>query len=353
MLCLSVALNEAGRIARREYTGVDAATIALGFLLCRGFYLHQDWLMFYSTIAVLAARGLPTRTLLIATSATVLSATVIVIGCSQLNIIRDVVIDQGAGRLRHCLGFLYTLYPAQYILNVTLVSCYLLDRSMRLFHAVILLFINMVMLYLTRSRTIAAVAVTVIVVFFLRARFSSKRSTASKAAAILSWAFPLAAIMTFATTIIYIFLTLHSPDFARTLNVIAEGRFALQVRGLQNFGVRLFGQTIQWVGSGLELNGTNSAGANYNYIDNLFIHSLIQHGIIFTIGLISVATVRARKALRDNDIALLIVFAAIAIQGLVDDLSLALPYCSMWLTITAPLAPSANKLAETQGAIKQ
>ena len=112
----------------------------------------------------------------------------------------------------------------------------------------------------------------------------------------------------------------------------------MQVRGLQNFGVRLFGQTIQWIGGGLELNGTNSAGANYNYIDNLFIHSLVQHGSIFTIGFLSIATIRARKALRNGETALLIIFAAIAIHGLVDDLSLALPYCSMWLAIATPYA---------------
>ena len=335
MLCLAVALGEAGRITRGEYSGKDAVAIALAFLMCRGFYLHQDWAMLYSTIAIFGARGLPLRRLLWPAVITVFSVTLFVIVCSQVGVVPDVILDHGNGRLRHCLGFLYTLYPAQYLLNITLVLCFLLDRKMRPPHALLLLAATGGMFLLTQSRLIAFVSACVVLAFLVRKLPAKNMLRTGKIYAVLSWAFPATVVITAIASITYVICTNGAPEVASVFNTLTEGRVGLQVRGLATFGARPFGQIVQWVGSGLDVNGVSHANEGYNFVDNLYLHSLIQHGIIYTVALITLATARARRAWRGGETALVLVLAAVAFQAMFDDLSLGLNFCAMWLSLAS------------------
>ena len=333
LLCLAVALGEAGRIARGEYSGRDAIAIALAFLACRGFYLHQDWSMFYSTIAIFGARGLPLRKILWPALITVSSIALFVMACSQVGIIPDILLDHGRSRPRHCLGFLYTLYPAQYVLNCTLMLCFLLDRKVRIPHALGLLAASGAMYYLTSSKLTAFLGACVTAAFLARALCAERKVGFDKGYALLSWAIPITIGITIVASVTYVACTDVAPEVGKLLKKATEGRLRLQVRGLASLGVRPFGQVVQWVGNGLDASGVSHAKEGYNYVDNLYLHSLIQHGIIYTASLVTLATMRVRKAFQEGSTALVIVFAAVAFQAMFDDLPLCLNYCTMWLAL--------------------
>ena len=335
MVFVSVFYCELVRIAKREYSLRDAIALGLAFLMCRGFYLHQDWIMLYSTIAVFGARAVHLKRLLRPTLV-VLSATVLfIIACSQVGVIRDIVLDHGHSRIRHYLGFRYTLFPAQYALNFTLVLCYLLDRKVRVAHAVLLCAMHATMYYLTRSRITAFLGVIITLAFFIRSLPLGEKPKWKRMESALAWAIPISIVATIAVSLLYVWSSSNAPEIAKAINSLVGGRLKLQVTGLETLGVRPFGQTVAWVGNGLDSKGTVAlAVQGYNYVDNLFIHSLIQHGWIYTGLLMVLITSCAWKANRADDAALVLVIAAIATQALVDDLSLYLNFCTMWLALS-------------------
>lgn len=72
------------------------------------------------------------------------------------------------------------------------------------------------------------------------------------------------------------------------LNSMIGTRISLQQGAFKKFGVKLLGQNIQFVGSGLGLDGfpVDQFGA-YNYVDNLYMLTLVRYGgLYFVITLI-------------------------------------------------------------------
>ena len=66
----------------------------------------------------------------------------------------------------------------------------------------------------------------------------------------------------------------ESVQWMKKLNGLLSGRIALGKSGYVNFGIKLFGQKIQWVG------GEPGEGIAYNYVDSSYMQSLLNFGPI-------------------------------------------------------------------------
>ena len=60
---------------------------------------------------------------------------------------------------------------------------------------------------------------------------------------------------------------------------------SLSYEGIQNYGIHLFGQAIEWVG-GTVYYDTETDFSSYNYVDSSYIQILLSYGIIFLIVLL-------------------------------------------------------------------
>ncbi|MBP3803813.1 MAG: hypothetical protein J6I76_07930 [Oribacterium sp.] len=69
------------------------------------------------------------------------------------------------------------------------------------------------------------------------------------------------------------------------LNAFLGRRLSLQQEAFNTFGVKLLGQNIQFVGAGLGLDGVpvDQTGGAYNYVDNLYMLTLVRYGGLYFI----------------------------------------------------------------------
>lgn len=70
-----------------------------------------------------------------------------------------------------------------------------------------------------------------------------------------------------------------------TVNDLLTNRLSLSYEGIQNYGIHLFGQAIEWVG-GTVYYDTETDFSSYNYVDSSYIQILLSYGIIFLIVLL-------------------------------------------------------------------
>ena len=60
---------------------------------------------------------------------------------------------------------------------------------------------------------------------------------------------------------------------SKTVNDLLTGRLSLSYEGIQNYGIHLFGQAIEWVG-GTVYYDTETDFSSYNYVDSSYIQLL-------------------------------------------------------------------------------
>ncbi|SFG36674.1 hypothetical protein [Oribacterium sp. WCC10] len=76
----------------------------------------------------------------------------------------------------------------------------------------------------------------------------------------------------------------ESVQWMGKLNSMVGTRISLQQRAFKSFGVKLLGQNIQFVGAGLGLDGVpvDQTGGAYNYVDNLYMLTILRYGVLFS-----------------------------------------------------------------------
>lgn len=79
------------------------------------------------------------------------------------------------------------------------------------------------------------------------------------------------------------------------IDTFLTGRLGLGHRGLEQYGIRLFGQYILMIGNG----NTTTRPANYFFVDCSYLYVLLRYGIIFLIILIGVYIACCKKYHKD------------------------------------------------------
>lgn len=104
----------------------------------------------------------------------------------------------------------------------------------------------------------------------------------------------------------------ESVQWMKKLNGLLSGRIALGKSGYVNFGIKLFGQKIQWVG------GEPGEGIAYNYVDSSYMQSLLNFGpIILALILAGLILMGIFIAIR-KDTYFLLVFVLFAVHSTFD-----------------------------------
>lgn len=319
------------RIWRGEYGRRDALGLAMCVAMGYGFWL-LDWNdCLCAIMLVFCARNLDIRRLCAVSAAYVSLMVVAIVVLSQLGIVRDVILEQTRGG-RHCLGFLYCLYPGQYLFTLTLVVCWLRGKALRLWEAGALVVTHVWVYAFTMSRLSFGLGLAAIVCVLVYKWDVRNRVPWQKVSRILRWAFPAMVVVTVVVTAVY--MASSESFISQAINKLAGGRIRLQANGVRDFGLPLLSQDVTFVGANIGPDGSYEGFAEgYNFVDNLFLHAGIRYGLLYAVGLVLLYTLASFDAHRQRDVMLVVVLAFLAVHCLFDNLAIWIHYNVLVFTV--------------------
>lgn len=243
--------------------------------------------------------------------------------CSRVGLITNYVSVSSDGRLRQYIGFRYALIPAMILFNIVCCYAYLKQEKCSVKFIAILIAVDIAIFLLTDSRLSFFMSMLVLLFSLLMKNPSLNRLATTLFKFITPVIFIVGFIASFALA------TNYDPTnpFLYKVNGLLENRLLYAHDALRLYGTTLFGQEVNFVGNGLNVNGqTSSFLSDYNYVDMLFVLMPIQYGWIFTALFVGMYTYISINASLSRDVFLLFILFMIACHCFVDDLAIYLYY---------------------------
>lgn len=181
--------------------------------------------------------------------------------------------------IRYSLGFKYPTYPAVIFLGLTMLYLILKKDKIKLWEYGIILIINIALYVATNTRTEMACVVILIIMNYIYNKKIIKINEAFRR--ISKIIFIICAL----ASIIIAGLYIGNEEKYQWLNNALSGRLKLTQSAIENYGIDLFGNKIEWVGLSDIKEGTNT-DSEFNMIDNSYLNLLIVYGVIAFITII-------------------------------------------------------------------
>ena len=226
-----------------------------------------------------------------------ISVLLLVVLSSKFGIIPD-YIEISPTRVRHYLGFRYSLLPSTLMMNIIAIS-FFLKQGNTSYPRLLVLFLVSGWLYVETDSRLT----------FINSCLSYwiAKTYLNTSNVVLN-------------------------QFLYQANQFLGGRIYYSNRSLSLYGYKLLGQKIDWVGNGLSMQGERSIGT-YLYVDNLYIQTLQHFGLIVSVIILSILTLTLVKLLKKGQMVLGIILVILSFHALIDDLILNLYYNIFWILI--------------------
>ncbi|MCD8020655.1 MAG: hypothetical protein LUF92_14075 [Clostridiales bacterium] len=102
------------------------------------------------------------------------------------------------------------------------------------------------------------------------------------------------------------------------MNIIFHDRLNYGHQGIENYGIHLFGQQIEWIGNGgLGFVKQELEGA-YNYVDCSYMKILLDYGLLVLLFAVIGYTLAVYQACRKNNIYLCLALSMVAVYSLIE-----------------------------------
>ncbi len=216
-------------------------------------------------------------------------------------------------RPRYAIGYFYPSHATSAILYTVLLMCYVLKERLKFWHVIALELFNLWQYTKTDSRTGTAVIAVALLVFW-GMKFLDKDSVKTVLCRLLSYSFLLSAAISLLGALFYD----KSSQIWLKLNAFFNRRLALAHDGMEEFGIRLLGQKIDWVGYGGLGHVFQSLDREYNYVDCSYIKILLSEGAVFWILILAGFTLACRKAAYKRNIYLCTALAFTAVYSIIE-----------------------------------
>lgn len=334
---------EVAKIWRGEYERNDAyAVIALALIMMGGLIRHVDHnhSMF---LLLFCSRSFDLRkTMWVATAAVGICFCGMLV-LTALGSVEDIVMYQGE-RVRHCMGFTYPLVPAQYAFCLTCALCWLRGEELTPVETALLIITNLSLLFITNSRLSSLLGVFVVVATMALKTSFFRTHMAGRLGRYVSWSYVIAVVATIIVPLLYLGCDAMGLSVMHRLNDALGYRIASSIRGVQTYGVSILGQTVPWVGNGLNGMGLNIHSQPYNYVDNLFLHMSMEDGIVMCAVFVFLCHAATRRYWRQGDYAAVIGLSATAAHMMIDDHAMVLCFNLLLLLVarTSKLLPQSS-----------
>lgn len=275
-LCLIVILMKIVIFDIKSYSGKTYLKILLLVVLCFivGKISNNRTFIQY-LILIIGAYNIPFRKIAKSVLLAEGIAVFLIIVMSLANVIPNRVYERtNSDVARYSLGFKYATYPAIYIWYFTLLYLYIRNNKTKYWEYGILLALNVVMYILTDSRNEVICSVLIMLLVIVYNKIQSKKN---KGILQLSAKWSMIVL-----TIISLLLSLnysYKNETMREINKFSSDRLYLSKKALDNYGIKLFGNRIEWIGLSM-IHFGNYNKKEFNYVDVSYLNILINYGVI-------------------------------------------------------------------------
>jgi len=284
-------------------------------LVCAGFallaYKRVSLTLAVSLLLIYTAGRFPFQRLakrLLIFYSTMVSLTILLM---ITGITEDILFYEDMGeRVRHSLGFTYCSYASHYMLTLTML--YLVVRkTVRVWEIIPIVVVNFVIYCLTDTRADFVLCI-LLLLFAALAGVWGEYFKKEKWYIVPGGLLPL-----FLLVISYV--SAWKADFNLgiwcKINEMLNGRLQLGQSAILQYGVHLWGEKIEWIGVA---QAAGNPGLPYNYVDNIYLQTLLSMGVVFTIimclilGRMFVGSLRQKHTMRA------VVIVVFLLHGLAD-----------------------------------
>ena len=264
-------------------------------------------------------------------------ALLIVIVSAKLNIIENYIYINDKGRVREYLGFRYALYPSTILFNIITLDLYINFKKCSKFRLVFWAVISYWLYTYTDSRLTFGLGLILILVVFLFKIFANILKKRKFIFCLLIGSFIWCSIFSI------LLINRYNSQIAwmNNLNDVLGNRLELGKRSIEDYGINLLGQKIEYIGAGLDSEG-NRAEGEYNYVDCFYLLVLQRYGVLFFFIFIIILTLSMSSIYKKENYLLLFILFILAVHGIIDDLILWPYYNTFWFSISEYLFSSAK-----------
>lgn len=250
---------------------------------------------------------------------------IFVVLSSQIGLISN-YIEFSGGRIRHYLGFRYSLFPSTVMLNIVASSFFLTQDKVSYKRLFFLLLSTIWIFYQTDSRLTFISSLLLLGINLIVKRYP----LILKSSALLLKTFKLTyivnAYLSYLMAKMYLsFSSSFLNELSKNINQFLGGRIYYANRSLNIYGYNLFGQKINWVGNGLDINGQKGL-SEYLYVDNLYIQILQRYGLFVLVILLLIFTLTLHYLLKQKQYVLSLILIILSFHAMIDDLIINLHY---------------------------
>lgn len=222
--------------------------------------------------------------------------------------------QDGARATRYCLGYTYPTHTSSVLFMSTLIFCYIQKEKLTLIHMAVLELFNLWIFSYTDSRAGMMLCALIPIVFYLL-KFRKKEFRKSILGWLQQWSFPVCAILIYVATKFYNY---DARGIMYQIDKWLSWRLYYGNYSLNEYGVHLFGQHIEWIGYG-GLGHTKYALVDtYNFVDTSYLKLLLDHGLIVLLLIIIMWTAVSIIAYRNNKRYLSWALSFLAVYSLVE-----------------------------------
>lgn len=331
------------RHSHRELFGLGVCLLLFLISVRVGVGLEEKFIAFLF-LYIFCARNLTFHRIAQFTIAVTGIVCVFVVGSSMLGLIDNVVLVQdNTNRVRECLGFRYALYLPTFFMNV--VALWICDRKEQIstLSVVALLLINWWIYDRTISRTIYVFSMLLLVAALVLKYWPRLAERLRPLFFLTVFSYPAAAAISLLLTMKYD----SSVPWMKALNRALSTRLSLGKNSIEEYGFTLFGESIPWVGNGLDVNG-NASTKEYTYVDCFYLQVLQHFGILFSVICMGLVIWLMYRCYKRREYYLLIAFTVVAAHCMLDDLAQYLPYNTFWLVAGPMLLGEGQETAPPQ-----
>lgn len=220
--------------------------------------------------------------------------------------------------VRHAFGFIYPLVIPAYLLNIGMMTFAVREEKIAWWQ-ICTLFIFTVLTYRWCKADLSSGLMVVLLAAMVVVRcwpeiIDSQQAFWKYTDKLSGWIFPMAMVVSMLLTGFY---NSDNP-WMKSLNELTGRRLDLPYSALQKYGIKLWGQAMWFVGSGLDSYG-NVVSGQYDYVDNAYINLLIRYGLIFIVVSLIIIVITMEYCRLQHMRIILWMFCLMAVHGLLED----------------------------------
>ncbi len=194
-------------------------------------------------------------------------------------------------QIKNGLGFNYCTTPPILLLFIFLQYVYLRKERMKIWEYAIFEATNIVFFILCHAQFAFYVMSAAVIFFVIQTSVKKHWKILSK----LKWLWVVAPFIICIFSILLHALYQTESEFWIALDNLLHTRLQLGRAGINNYGIKAFGNNIVWVGY------ANAADGTYNFVDCSYLQILLRSGILALILIMAVYTYIVWRGIKKND----------------------------------------------------